>query len=53
MRVGLTMRRKCPLFLQSLPKWWATEGDEKANERRFALQKAASLFADHVKPLLH
>jgi hypothetical protein len=23
------------------------------HERRFALQKTASLFADHVKPLLH
>ena len=29
MRVGLSMRQECPLFLQSLPKWWAAQSDEK------------------------
>ena len=26
---GLSMRQECPLFLQSLPKWWAADSDEK------------------------
>jgi hypothetical protein len=29
MRVGLSMRQERPLFLQSLPKWYAAETDEK------------------------
>ena len=34
MRVGLSTRPECPLFLQSLPKWWADEPDEKGQQRK-------------------
>jgi hypothetical protein len=34
MRVGLSTRQECPLFLQSLPKWWAAESDEKGQQRK-------------------
>jgi hypothetical protein len=45
MRVGLTMRQKCPLSLQSLPNWSATGTDEKGHE-----ETMRTLFLAHQQP---